>query len=260
MPEASLELNLPPGASGTVVFTGGGKSKVAQFLPDVRAGFEVVAVCGRCEQPLDTGQRVGADDLPLRRLGSWRHSCGGTAHMPDEYEVNDRRTGRSIDAYTQAREQVVLSAVTLAELLRLSQAARAVQDGREGAEERLDRALAEAPEPIRRLRDRFGLHGWTREQKLALAGIIVTLVTALVPILKDDGAVTERQLVEVIEKAIDQGSDAPSEHAEPENDAARRAGHAGASESGGPADAPQGGGNGGAAKVQHDQGVGHPDQ
>jgi hypothetical protein len=202
MVDARLGIDLPPGASGTVVFTGGGKSKVAQFLPDALAGFEVVAVCGRCEQPVDTGQRVEVGDLPLTRSGRWRHSCGGTAHMPDEYEVLDQRTQRSIDAYVVAREQIVLSAVTLAELLRLSQAARAVQAGRPGAEERLERAIAEAPFPIRDLQAR-----WNRADKMQLAAIIISIVALLMPLLKDDGAVTPHQLVDLVEKVVEQSGD-----------------------------------------------------
>lgn len=257
MSAGEFTVNIPMGSSVSVVFAGGPRTKVGVTLPDVSAGFEVISVCDRCNGSVSTGRWAKPADLPISRQGSWRHSCGGTGRMPDEYEVGDQRTGRRLDAYSRApHEAIVLSAITLAELLRLSQAARAVEQGRSGAEERLDRVLAEAPEPIRRLRDR-----WTREQKLSLAGVIIALVALLMPLLKDDGAVTEEKLVEIVEQLIDQQqSDGSGQQSEPEDGAARGAGKSGAGESGGASDTLGSDGDGSAPKVEREKGVGDPDQ
>ena len=257
MSEGQFTVNIPMGSSVSVVFAGGPTSKVAMTLPDISAGFEVVSVCDRCNGPVSTDRWAQPADLPISRTGSWRHSCGGTGRMPDEYEVGDQRTGRRLDAYNPApRGAIVLSSITLAELLRLSQAARAVERGRSGAEERLDRILAEAPEPIRRLRDR-----WTREQKLSLAGVIIALVALLMPLLKNDGAVTEQQLFQIVEQLIDQQqSDGSGQQAEPKDGAASGAGESGAGESGGAADTLRSGGDGSAPQVKREKGVGDPDQ
>ncbi len=124
------------------------------------------------------------------------------AEMPDGYLLTDRRTGDEIDLYRGAmRQTVTLSAITLTELLHLAQAAKAVQEGRPGATDRLDRVLADAPEPVRRLRDRLGPMGW-----IALATLLLMFVQTMTPILKDDGNVTEQQIVDVLERLIKQQS------------------------------------------------------
>lgn len=174
---------------------------IAANIPDFRVAIQVFAVCDRCSQVAGTGMMISAADLPLQPVGQWPHTCGGLGMLPDQYVVTDRRTGEQFDLYRPARQRIVASTVTLAELLRLAQAARAVQDGRAGAEERLDRVLAEAPEPIRELRDR-----WTRQDKMMLASVIISLAAFLIPLLKGGGGVTTEQLVTVIERLVDERS------------------------------------------------------
>jgi hypothetical protein len=228
-------------------------------LMDTSNPLPVHAVCTSCGTPVATGAVTLRQDLPLRVTGQWRCGCGATAVIADYYTIFDARTGEEIQM-RRPHEQITISVITLAELLRLAQAARAVQEGRPGADERLYRVLAEAPEPIRRLRDRLALGGWTREQKLMLAGVIVALATAMVPLLKDDGSVSEQQLVDVIEQLVEQQSDGPDEQAEAEDRAADSAGESGTGQRGGPSDPSEGGGDGRTPKVKHEKGVGDPDQ
>lgn len=98
-------------------------------------------------------------------------------------------------------DEIRVSAITLAELLRLGQAARAVRDGRPGAVDKLDLVLSEAPEPISRYRPRApkGFSEWA-----TLATLILMLVQTLVPILKQDGSVSEQELINIIERLVDQ--------------------------------------------------------
>lgn len=162
----------------------------------------LTAVCRRCRQPMQTGTSVHRREIPVEPVGQWRCiACGGPARLPDRFTVIDVRSRERLSVVGPARVQGTLSAITLAELLRLAQAARAVQAGRPGATDRLDRVLAESPEPIRRLRDRMGPAEW-----IALAALIVTLVQVLTGIVKDDGQVTEQQLVDVIERLVDDQS------------------------------------------------------
>lgn len=250
----------PGEASAQVHRKRDGSLELLLSVPSAQDAIPIMAICTKCGAPVHTGLTINRGDLPLTISGRWRCSCRGVAVLPDHTSVRDYTTGEVIDLRSPQRRQATVSAITLAELLRLSQAARAVQAGRPGADEKLERVLAEAPEPIRRLRDRFSLQGWTRDQKLMLAGIIVALAAALMPMLKDDGAVTEHQLVEIIERLVDQQSEAPGQQGQPEDDRAGSAGGASTEERGAPTDALDGGGGGSAPEVQHDQGVGDPDQ
>lgn len=174
-------------------------------VPDATQGFEVEAICDRCDQPAKTGMMVAPRDLPIARHGYWRHDCGGRARLPEEYSVTDRRSGQTFDLYCPPGGRVTVSVITRAELLRLSQAARAVSERREGAEERLDHVLAEAPEPVRRLLD---LRPRTWEQWAALAAIVSALATLLGLLIKDSGGVSEDQLVTIVQELI-QSHDQP---------------------------------------------------
>jgi len=134
--------------------------------------------------------------------------------------MQDRSTGEQFDLYAPAREQIIVSAITLAELLRLSQAARALQEQRPGAEERLVAVLDESPAPIRDLSQR-----WSRADLMQLAAVLIALAALLVPLLKDDGAVTPKELVDLVEKVIEQnqsGGDeqSPADEAQQGADAA----------------------------------------
>lgn len=243
----------PPDSSAMIVANYDRGWVVAVSLPDLRRGLEVKAICDLCGQPVDTGISITWSDLPLRRGGRWSHHCGGSARLPDQYVVTDRSTGEQLDLFRPPRQQVTASAITLAELLRLSQAARAVQDGRAGAIERLDQVLAEAPEPIRRLGER-----WTREQKLTLAGVIIALVALVIPFMKSDGGVTEQQLERLIEQLIEQQSDGPGEQGQPEDGATGGASQAGAGERSAPMGAAGADGDGRPAKAKHREGVDSP--
>lgn len=160
----------------------------------------VCAVCRSCARPVETGMRVRRSELPLRRSGQWRcPHCGGAATLPEQLVLIDRKSTERVEVVGPDRVEVQLSAITLAELLRLAQAARAVTAGGVGSEERLARVLAEAPEPIRRLRDRLNPGEW-----IALATFILGLVTYLTTVVKEDGGVSEDQLVTIIEQMIEQ--------------------------------------------------------
>lgn len=178
-----------------------GSHELEVALPRLGDPLRVFALCGSCRKPVDTGFRVARRDLPVRAGGQWRCRCGGVAVLPERLALRDAGTREQVVLLSASREEVSVSAISHAELLRLAQAARAVQEGSLGAEERLDRVLAEAPEPVRRLRDRMGPGEW-----IALAATIIAAVGLLTTILKDDGRVTERQLVDVIERLVDERS------------------------------------------------------
>ena len=136
---------------------------------------------------------------PYPFAGEWPCSaCGGVATVPEHYEVTSLVTGERIKLVS---DEIRVSAITLAELLRLGQAARAVRDGRPGAVDKLDLVLSEAPEPISRYRPRApkGFSEWA-----TLATLILMLVQTLVPILKQDGSVSEQELINIIERLVDQ--------------------------------------------------------
>lgn len=245
---------------GTATLSGtepDGTTVISVSVPDFSLwGHTLNAVCGRCEKPMETGVRIRPAEVPVGRRGTWRHECGGSARLPRKYFLVDRQTGARYDLYEGVvRERIAVSAITQAELLRLGQAARAVQAGAPGAEDRFVRVLAEAPAPIRQLRER-----WTREQIIALASLIVSLVALLMPLLKDDGAVTEQQLVEIIDELVGERSDAPGQQGQSEDGAAGGAGGACADESGRPPVSATGGGDGRAPKVEDRQSVDRPEQ
>lgn len=171
--------------------------------------------------------------------------CGGLARIVDGRHLLSPPPGSE-------RNEARVSAVTAAELLRLARVARAVQEGRPGALERFDHVLAEAPDPIRRLGER-----WTRDQKLALAGIIIALVALLLPLVKSADGVTEDQLVEIIDQLVDQ-SDGPGQQGQPEEATTGGAGDTGAGEGGAPSDTSDGDRNGSAPKMKHREDVGRP--
>lgn len=178
----------------------GGAVSMEVALEHVGALLPVYAVCRACSRPVDIGMHVHRDELPIRRSGQWScPHCGGAAPLPERLALIDKRTTERIEVIGPDRVEVQISAITLAELLRLSQAARAVQNGRPGAGERLERVLAEAPAPIRRLRDRLTPGEW-----ITLATFILGLVTYLTNVVKNDGGVSEDQLVTIIEQMLEQ--------------------------------------------------------
>lgn len=167
-------------------------------VPDLRRPAPILVVCERCGAVINTG-RLLARDLPLRATPPRPCACGGVARLPARYLMTDRYTRETIDVRDPRRDTATFPAITLAELLRLAQAARAVQDGQAGAEARLERVLAEAPGPIRRLRDRLGPGDW-----INVAVALLMLVQTVTPWLKAGEDVTEERLVSVIEKLVDQ--------------------------------------------------------
>lgn len=186
-----------------VVELPGGGFRLELALTQAGDPLPIPAVCRTCAKPVVMGLLATRKELPLQRAGQWRcPHCGGMATLPEQLVLIDSGTGERVEAIGPDRVEVRVSAITMAELLRLSQAAQAVRAGREGAEERLGRVLDDAPEPVRRLRDRMRPGEW-----IALAGVLIALAAYLTPILKDDGQVTEQQLVEVIERLIEQRDD-----------------------------------------------------
>jgi hypothetical protein len=235
-----FDINGPDDVEGTLVLQlNDGQHAAMLNVLDIRQGIEVRAICQKCHAPMSTGQTVMVTELPIRPVGRWRHACGGVALMPVTCTVTDRHTGATFDMYATARERVTVSAITLAELLRLAQAARAVQLGRPGATDRLDRVLEESPEPVRRLKQRLKPADW-----IALATFVLSLVTYLTTTLKDDGAVTEKQLVTVIERMVEQGNSGDGDLHDPLREEEHPAGQPQAPDEAGPVGDDGGAGHG----------------
>lgn len=168
---------------------------------DLREPIRLPAICHDCLTPIHTDDEITRADLPLRRTTvAWPHSdCGGMARLPTECMVLDVQADEWIDLYEAPRREGAVAAITLVELQRLSQAARAVQKDMPGARERLERLLAEAPVPVRRLGD---LRPSTKQEWYVVAGMILSLVIALIPSLKAGDQVTREELVTVIDRLI----------------------------------------------------------
>jgi hypothetical protein len=188
------------GQKAIVAWTDDGQPWVELLVHDATEPFDPPAICHQCRGVVATGQRLTRADIPISRVGMWKcTSCGGWAERPPYLILYDFATRQRMQAYSPIGIAHV-SAITAAELLRLSQAARAVQQALEGAEERLDRVLQEAPEPVRRLRD---LKPQTRSDWIALASLIVALVTALMPLVQSGDAVTKEQLDTIVERIVE---------------------------------------------------------
>lgn len=83
-------------------------------------------------------------------------------------------------------------------------AARPGRAARSGASERLDRPLPPSPEPVRGQRGRMQPGDW-----IALASLVLAVVTYVTSVIKDDGGASVTQLVTIIEDLVHERAGQP---------------------------------------------------
>jgi hypothetical protein len=179
-------------------------------------------ICTRCWQPHYAGAMFRVEDVPLRD-GYLRGALCPRGHLliePDYFNFMDNspRHEPRILHVRRPKGQELSGAgwLTRQQADSLLDAARAVIEGRDqsGA---FAKALAEAPEPIKRLRK----PNMTRDQWIALASLVVAVVSAaFTGVTVAQGAedkVSSDHLVSIIERLVDESHPDHSQHGHPED-------------------------------------------